>query len=107
MATTGKATLIAWAVTPRVLVLAWLTGDGVSAAPALEGASAIHTISPTTTPGTMSTVRRCTAGARRQLRPTGRSGLCGRIGPDGADLDGHWTAFSGVLELLKVLEELA
>jgi len=31
----------------------------------------------------------------------------GRIGPDGADPDGHWTAFSGVLELLKVLEELA
>jgi hypothetical protein len=31
----------------------------------------------------------------------------GRIGPDGADLDGNWTAFSGVLELLKVLEELA
>jgi hypothetical protein len=31
----------------------------------------------------------------------------GRIGPDSADLDGNWTAFSGVLELLKVLEELA
>jgi hypothetical protein len=31
----------------------------------------------------------------------------GRIGPDSADLDGTWTAFSGVLELLKVLEELA
>ena len=31
----------------------------------------------------------------------------GRIGPDSADPDGHWTAFSGVLELLKVLEELA
>ncbi|MGD0393349.1 MAG: hypothetical protein ABSC41_11975 [Acidimicrobiales bacterium] len=31
----------------------------------------------------------------------------GRIGPDGADLDDNWMAFSGVLELLKVLEELA
>ena len=31
----------------------------------------------------------------------------GRIGPDSADLDGNWTAFSGVLELLKALEDLA
>jgi hypothetical protein len=31
----------------------------------------------------------------------------GRIGPDGAHPADHWTAFSGVLELLKALEELA
>jgi hypothetical protein len=31
----------------------------------------------------------------------------GRIGPDGAVRVDDWTAFSGVLELLKVLEELA
>jgi hypothetical protein len=31
----------------------------------------------------------------------------GRIGADGADLAANWTAFSGVLELLKVLEERA
>jgi hypothetical protein len=31
----------------------------------------------------------------------------GRIGPDGAEPADDWTAFSGVLELLKALEELA
>jgi len=31
----------------------------------------------------------------------------GRIGPDGAERVDDWTAFSGVLELLKALEELA
>jgi hypothetical protein len=31
----------------------------------------------------------------------------GRIASDCADLAGNWTAFSGVLELLRVLEELA
>jgi hypothetical protein len=31
----------------------------------------------------------------------------GRIGVDGADPSGSWTAFSGVLELLKALEEHA
>jgi len=31
----------------------------------------------------------------------------GRIATDGADPVGDWTAFSGVLELLKALEELA
>ncbi len=31
----------------------------------------------------------------------------GRIGTVGADLAGDWTAFSGVLEFLKVLEEHA
>jgi hypothetical protein len=31
----------------------------------------------------------------------------GRIGADGADLADNWMAFSGVLELLKVLEELS
>jgi hypothetical protein len=31
----------------------------------------------------------------------------GRIGAGGAELAHDWTAFSGVLELLKVLEELA
>src|ERR1700683_1435709 len=89
MATTGKTTLIAWALTPRALVLALLTGVGV-AAPAPEGARASHTISPTTTPNTISTVRICMAGGRRrrrrQLRPIGRNGLRGRIRPDRADV---------------------
>jgi len=31
----------------------------------------------------------------------------GRIGPDGAERVDGWTAFSGVLELLKALEDLA
>ena len=31
----------------------------------------------------------------------------GRIGPDGAERVDDWTTFSGVLELLKALEELA
>jgi len=31
----------------------------------------------------------------------------GRIATDGADRVDDWTAFSGVLELLKTLEELA
>jgi hypothetical protein len=31
----------------------------------------------------------------------------GRIGLDGVDPADNWTAFSGVLELLKALEELA
>jgi hypothetical protein len=31
----------------------------------------------------------------------------GRIATSGGDPVDHWTAFSGVLELLKVLEELA
>ena len=104
MATTGKTTLMACAVTPRVLVLAWLTGvgadeaeTGTTAAPAPsgepgvpDGARASQTISPTTTASTMSTVRICMARGRRrrrrQLRPSGRSGLGGRIHPVCADM---------------------
>src|SRR5580700_5157063 len=66
---TGKTTLMAWAVTPRVLVLAWSTGVGVgvdeaeadtTAAPAPsgdpgvpDGASVSQTIRPTITASTI------------------------------------------------------
>src|ERR1700691_1781692 len=63
MATTGKTTLMLVAGTPRVLVLAWVTGvawvldDAPSPAPALldppgvpAGARTSHAMSPTTMP---------------------------------------------------------
>src|ERR1700722_9054887 len=87
MATTGKTTLIEVAVTPRVLVLAWLTGVGAaldwaeldcvatSAAPAVppppgvpEGASISQAMSATTMATTMIAVRICMARGRRRSR---------------------------------------
>src|ERR1700722_5985322 len=91
---TGKTTLMAWAETPRVLVLAWLTGVtaaaaafiGTSLAPAPcaepgvpDGAITIQMTRPTTTARIIRTVRICMARGRRrkrrQVRPTGASGL--------------------------------
>src|SRR5580692_1390969 len=77
MATTGKTTLISVFETPRVLVLAWVTGTAVvadavlvptgrSAAPAApdppgdpEGAKASHATRPATIATTMRAVRTC------------------------------------------------
>ena len=83
------------AETPRVLVLAWLTGVGVnaraagSAAPAMppppgvpEGASTSQAINPTTMAMTMSAVRTCMArGRRRSRRHERRTGAQGAKAP--------------------------
>jgi hypothetical protein len=55
---------------------------------------------------TSSTPRR-TVRLLLEVNRTSDGRIEGRIGADGADLAGSWTAFSGVLELLKVLEERA
>ena len=55
---------------------------------------------------TSSTPRR-TVRLLLEVNRTSDGRIEGRIGAEGADLAGNWTAFSGVLELLKVLEELA
>ena len=101
MATTGNTTLMVVAVTPRVLVLAWLTGVplalfalATSAAPAApglpgvpEGARATQASSATTMASTMTAVRTCMARgrrrSRRQERPNGARGWCNA--PRGAE----------------------
>jgi hypothetical protein len=55
---------------------------------------------------TSSTPRR-TVRLLLEVNRTSDGRIEGRIGTDGADPDGNWTAFSGVLELLKVLEDRA
>jgi hypothetical protein len=55
---------------------------------------------------TSSTPRR-TVRLLLEVNRTSDGRIEGRIVADGADLAGKWTAFSGVLELLKVLEEHA
>jgi hypothetical protein len=55
---------------------------------------------------TSSTPRR-TVRLLLEVNRTSDGRIEGRIGTDGADRAGNWTAFSGVLELLKVLEERA
>src|SRR5580692_144631 len=82
-ATTGNTTLISVFETPRLLVLAWLTGVkpcvpdpfGRSAAPAApappgvpDGAKASQATRPTTIATTMSAVRICMARGRRRKR---------------------------------------
>src|SRR5580704_9639096 len=92
-ATTGNTTLMVFPLTPRVLVLAALTGVppvvtalATSAAPALpappgvpDGASMSQATSATTMAMTMAAVRNCIASGRRrrrrQDRPNGARGL--------------------------------
>src|SRR5271156_3160134 len=81
MATTGKTTLMVVGVTPRLLVLACVTGvalvldEATSAAPALPdppgvpvGARTSQATSPTTMAMMMSAVRTCVARGRRRMR---------------------------------------
>jgi hypothetical protein len=55
---------------------------------------------------TSSTPRR-TVRLLLDVNRTSEGRIEGRIGADGVGLADDWRAFSGVLELLKVLEELA
>src|ERR1700722_9846463 len=90
MATMGNTTLMLVALTPRLLVLAWVTGvalvlDATSAAPAVPdppgvpaGARTNQATSPTTMAMMITAVRTCVARGRRrrrrQDRPSGAKG---------------------------------